>query len=852
MVFSNGLLFGASAEASGGGGSFDTTLIPNSIQLNGTDEKFQRNTSSWDRTTTGGKRCVMACWVQLCKIPLTANQGLMFLGDASSGSGGTNQVGLFFSYNVNPIEMDLYMYCNGKSFIPLMAFRDVGWYHILASFDLNLSGTNTGKLFVNGIEITETRSDQRSTFGGSFNNVDQQQVGAYVTSFFPGYIAQPVMLQNHSIQNGDVAVTDFLDSFTFGTNGSQFVPKTNADIAALATSAGGNSFCLDFETTGGTDEANLGLDISDLGNNLVPPTGVMAASNQSTNTPSLVYPIFNPLSAVDSGDMTLAEGNLKVTPTVNQRTLFASMGVTTGAYYWEAKIDTFTADGGMFVGIGNGSFSNDNSFTSDNNYITSAIAIDTYSAKYFDHAANEDTTNLTGTNVFATNDIVGFAVDIDNGKFWIAKNNTWADGVTPSINGSGASSLSWKNGGGPWFPMISRGGSFSDPYHFRFASGDFSHTAPSGFKEWKSSNLTAPDNQGIDFFNTVAYTGNGGTNAITGTGFQPDLVAIKSKTAASPNDWGVYDAVRGTEKQLSFNQPANGGTASEQAKSTGLTTFGSDGFTVGTLSELNTSSANFAAYQWLGQNGTTSIGASGSRLASTVSVSAAGNFSIVSWEGSGANATVGHGLSVAPELVFYKNRETADGWVVYCEHLSSNTHFLLIDDVAESNTDGATYFNSAGPTASVLNLGSNTASGASDKATNKAPAVSGDKNMIAYCFASIAGVCKVGVYEGDSLIDGPYVPLGFTPAAIIWKNIDSTAQWPIVDNTNNTSGNPLGNWLLLDSNGTIGPSGSFDVDFLADAFKPRLNSSGNNQNTIIYLAMADIGGNGTLPPIYGR
>ena len=847
MVFSNGLLFGASADAGGGGGGFDTTLIPNSIQLNGTDEKFSRNTSSWDTTTAGGKRCVMACWVQLCKIPLTANQGFMFLG-GTSGSG-TDQVGLFFSYDVNPIEMDLYMYCNGKSFIPLMAFRDVGWYHILASYDLNETGTDTGKLFVNGIEITETRSDQRSAFGSSFNSVTLQQVGGMATSFFPGYIAQPVMLQNHSIQNSDVAITDFLDSFTFGTNGSQFVPKTNADIAALATSAGGNSFCLDFETIGGTDEANLGLDISDNGNNLVPPTGVMAASNQSTNTPSLVYPIFNPLSAVDSGDMTLAEGNLQVTPTVDQRTLFASMGVTTGAYYWEAKIDTYTSGGGMFVGIGNGSFSNDNNFMADNDYITSAIAIDTFSGKYFDHAANEDTTNLTGTNVFATNDIVGFAVDIDNGKFWIAKNNTWADGVTPSINGSGASSLSWKVGGGPWFPMISRGGSFSDPYHFRFASGDFSHTAPSGFKEWKSSNLTAPANQGIDFFNTVAYTGNGGTNAITGTGFQPDLVAIKSKSAASPDDWGVYDAVRGTEKQLSFNQPANGGTttAIEQPESTGLTTFGSDGFTVGALSELNTSSANFAAYQWLGQNGTTAIGASSPRLASTVSVSAAGNFSIVSWEGSGGNATVGHGLSVAPELVFYKNRETADGWVVYCEHLSSNTHFLLIDDVAESNTDGATYFNSTAPNASVLSVGSNVA-------VNKAPAVGGDKNMIAYCFASIAGVCKVGVYEGDSLIDGPYVPLGFTPAAIFWKNIEATTQWPIVDNTNNApaSGNPFVNWLLLDSNGTIGGSGSYNVDFLADAFKPRLSTSGYNQNTIIYLAMADIGGNGTLPPIYGR
>ena len=80
MVFSNSLLLGASGEAASGGGGFDTTLIPNSIQLNGTDERFSRNTSSPSTT-----KLIMACWVQLCKIPLSANQGLMFQGNASGG-----------------------------------------------------------------------------------------------------------------------------------------------------------------------------------------------------------------------------------------------------------------------------------------------------------------------------------------------------------------------------------------------------------------------------------------------------------------------------------------------------------------------------------------------------------------------------------------------------------------------------------------------------------------------------------------------------------------------------------------------------------------------------------------------
>ena len=842
MVFSNGLLFGASADAGGGGGGFDTTLIPNSIQLNGTDEKFSRNTSSWDTTTAGGKRCVMACWVQLCKIPLTANQGFMFLG-GTSGSG-TDQVGLFFSYDVNPIEMDLYMYCNGKSFIPLMAFRDVGWYHILASYDLNETGTDKGKLFVNGIEITENFKDERSSFGSSFTNVTVQEVGGFAGgSSFPGYIAQPVMLQNASIQDSDVAITDFVDAFTFGTNGSQFVPKADADIAALATSAGGNSFCLDFTDSTGTNAVNLGLDISDRDNDLTPEN--MAAGNQSTNTPSKVYAIMDVLkqSGGDSSTIAFSNGNLTVTGSGgDDGGIFSTLPLaTTGTTEFQA---TFNNGDGV-VGI----CCYDNLLASassaSNNVINGSSS--PYNAAYgYKEDGNKvvvlssgATTSSQG-DALTTNSVVTVRYNADDNEITFLKDNV--------AQGSAVSTVANLT----YYAFIARESNYNITMHFE--EGKFPNTIGTGNKTLSSSKLGTPANQGIDFFNVVGYTGNGSTNNITGTGFQPDLVAIKSKTNASPNDWGVYDAVRGTEKQLSFNQPANSGTASEEAESTGLTAFGSDGFSIGALAEINTSSATFAAYQWLGQNGTTSIGASGSRLASTVSVSAAGNFSIVSWEGSGANATVGHGLSVAPELVFYKNRETADNWVVYCNHLSSDDHFLLLDDVAESNTDGSTYFNSDGPTASVLNLGSNTASGASDKATNKAPGTSGDKNMIAYCFASIAGVCKVGVYEGNNNIIGPYVSLGFTPATIIWKNIDATTQWPIVDNNTNStnSGNPFVNWMLVDSNGTRGGSGSYDVDFLADGFKPRLTSNGYNQNTVIYLAMADIGGNGTLPPIYGR
>ena len=726
--------------------------------------------------------------------------------------------------------MDLYFYCNGKRASPRMAFRDTGWYHILASFDLGQSGTAKGKLFINGIEITDYQSDARSTFGTSFNSTATQQVGGMATAFFPGSIAQPVMLDGQSVQDGDVAITDFVDAFTFGTNGSQFVPKANADIGALATTAGGNSFCLDFETTGGTSEANLGLDISDNSNNLTPDG--MAASNQSTNTPSKVYAMMDPLKNDGGSNSTINFSNNNLTVTGSSGSDGGTFSTLPLATSGTTEFQSTWNNGDGIVGIA--CYDNLVAVSNPTNNVVHGVATN-YNASY---GYQEDGDNIITTSSGMSRSSQGDAMT--NGSVLTVRYNADDNELTflvdNVVQGSAVSTVA----GLTYYAFACRRNNYDITMHFE--EGDFPHTIGSGNKTLSSADLAAPDKQGIDFFNTVAYTGNGGTKAVTGTGFQPDLVAIKSKSAASPNDWGVYDAVRGTTKQLSFNLPANTGDADEQTESTGLTAFGTDGFTLGALAELNTNTATFAAYQWLGQNGTTSIGSGTGKLASTVSVAEAGNFSIVSWSGSGSNTTVGHGLSVAPELVFYKNRDTTDNWVIYCDHLSSDDHFLLMDDVAESNSSGSTMFNSTAPTASVLSVGSN-------NATNK----SGD-NMIAYCFASIAGVCKIGVYEGNSNADGPYVSLGFTPAAIIWKNIDSTTQWPILDNTNNApaSGNPFVNWLLLDSNGTIGGSGSFDVDFLADGFKPRLSTSSYNNNTVIYLAMADIGGNGTLPPIYGK
>ena len=126
-------------------------------------------------------------------------------------------------------------------------------------------------------------------------------------------------------------------------------------------------------------------------------------------------------------------------------------------------------------------------------------------------------------------------------------------------------------------------------------------------------------NKPSDYFNTKLYTGNGSTQSITGVGFQPDFVWCKTRSIDKNHN--LFDAVRGVQKRLITNA-----TNAEDTIS-GVTSFDSDGFSIGDNTNMNTSSATHVAWNWLGANGT-SANTDGS-ISSTVSASATSGFSIV-------------------------------------------------------------------------------------------------------------------------------------------------------------------------------------------------------------------------------
>jgi len=318
-----------------------------------------------------------------------------------------------------------------------------------------------------------------------------------------------------------------------------------------------------------------------------------------------------------------------------------------------------------------------------------------------------------------------------------------------------------------------------------------------------------------DYFNTVLYTGTGSSNSVTGVGFQPDWVWLKKRN--STGNHFIYDAVRGVQQTIYADA-----TSAEATQSQGLTAFGTDGFTVGTNSNINGSSNTNVSWNWLAANGTASNSDGGT--SSTVSVNTTAGLSIVGWAGAGSATTVGHGLGVAPKVVLVKNRSEVYGWQMYHESLGNGKYVSINSSDAAATSSQS--WNDTSPTSSVFSVG---ASDSNNKSGN---------NIIAYCFAEKQGYSKLGQYEGNANADGTFVYTGFKPAVVIVKNIDAAENWIIFDNKR--PGYNLTDALLKPNLNNAESTSGVKFDLLSNGFKARVSDAeGNSSATFIYLAFAE-------------
>ena len=321
-----------------------------------------------------------------------------------------------------------------------------------------------------------------------------------------------------------------------------------------------------------------------------------------------------------------------------------------------------------------------------------------------------------------------------------------------------------------------------------------------------------------DYFNTVLYSGDGGTQSVTGVGFQPDWSWLKCRSTAYHHR--LFDVVRGAGKNLRSDT-----TDAEQTVDEGITAFNSNGFSVkqGSTLEYNASGQTYVSWNWKA-GGSASSNSNGS-ITSSVSANTDAGFSIVSFTGNAtAGATIGHGLNSVPSLILTKNRDSAYNWHLWTHAFSSYNDTIQLNTTAAKDT--GTLLNNTAPTSSLITLGNSAVLNAS-----------GEK-IIAYVFAEKQGYSKFGSYTGNGNADGTFVYTGFKPAWIMVKITSGTSNWRIFDNKRigyNVDNNPLYP-NVTNTEGT-----EDNIDILSNGFKWRttdgaLNGSGSSY---IYMAFAE-------------
>jgi hypothetical protein len=336
-----------------------------------------------------------------------------------------------------------------------------------------------------------------------------------------------------------------------------------------------------------------------------------------------------------------------------------------------------------------------------------------------------------------------------------------------------------------------------------------------------------------DYFNTVLYTGNGTDNhAITGVGFQPDFIWIKARSSAKEHR--LQNAVSGITNHVRSNA-----TNAESAGS--VKTADSDGFTLGTGASWNENSTTYASWNWLAANGTAS-NTDGS-ITSTVSASTTAGFSIMSYTGTGANATIGHGLGAAPAMIIIKNLGATQGWCIFHEDIGA-TKFLSLNST-DAQVTASDRFNDTSPTSSVFSVGTH-----ADTNGNSA-------TYIAYCFAEKKGYSKIGNFTGNgSASDGTFVYLGFRPAWVMIKRTSDTGGWEMYDSKRDGF-NPKVHGVTANTSNAEDNTDDL-LDLLSNGFKLYHDGSGLNANgsTYIYMAFAEnpfvANDSGTAVPVVAR
>ena len=396
-------------------------------------------------TPTLGTKFTYSCWVK--RSALGSAQTI-----ASMWSDSSTHIVLRFD-----LQDNLSFYATQSSTYPLeletnAVFRDTSaWYHIVAKVDTTQStSSDRCKLYVNGSEQTSlsasTYPSQDSTFTANASGTTHYVGGRGDGSYWDGLITHAHFTDGYAYDASDFGETD-------STSGI-WKPKT-----APSVTYGTNGFFLKMENSGA-----MGTDSSGNSNTFT----VNGTLTQNVDTPSNNFATLNTLQGAIASGLTLINGNLTIDGNTGTawRSLPATLGVSTGKWYYEVKVKNLADN----VRIGlvdvdqaqqlNGYFNNLSRGYAYNN----------------DGQKSNNNSSASYGNSYTTNDIIGIAMDLDNGKLYFSKNGTYQNSGDPTSGSTGTGSAYDISSGYTYAPCVATYQP-TDKLECNFGQGYFGTTA---------------------------------------------------------------------------------------------------------------------------------------------------------------------------------------------------------------------------------------------------------------------------------------------------------------------------------------------------------------------------------------
>lgn len=788
----------------GAGGSSGKYKIKNSLRLRSSSSAYLNRTPSLSNR-------LKWTWSGWCKKSSNGVYLPLFVAESDTNNSMwcTFRDGDTLQINNRIAAVDHYMITNA-------VYRDPSaHYHVVFVWDsANATEADRAIIYVNGV---------RQSIGSTvaFSSSESSQVNAAVSHkiggpstamgsvYFSGYLSEVNFIDGQALTPSYFGKSDI--------NGV-WVPKK------YTGSYGSNGFYVNFSD--GTSLTTLGYDTSGNSNNWTCNNVSLTAGvtyDLMTDTPTNNYSTLNPLSPTNLA-WSFYDSNLQSSLPAGANAwtkVFSSMALSSGKFYCEVDFTTDAAAGEWgYLGI--------KSITG-NTASSAGAGNDSDEWVFVDNGYKRTGGSSVAYGVSQGSSYqIRMALDLDNGKVWWGDSSGWFGSGDPAAGTNAA----YTGLSGTFYIMGSlyRSTGTAQTLKFNFGQRPFTNTPPVGFTSVCTRNMQYVSiSNPSKHFNIVGWGGDNTnkwqTNA---TSFNADLCWIKNRTAAYGNI--LIDIVRGNNNGLRSNS-----TAVEDAGTTGVLIGGYGSYTAypgqvytNGVNELNATGNNYINWRWKA-NGAGSSNTDGS-ITSTVSANQTAGFSVVTFTGTGANATVGHGLGVAPKLIIAKSRNSAENWRV--GHNSIGWTEVLNLNLNDAKTTTVIVWNNTTPSSSVFNVGT---------------AFSNGGTYVAYCFTEVLGYSKFGSYIGNASTDGVFVWCGFRPRFLMLKRTGAAEAWGILDTARDTYNSNTDQRLY--PNVPDVEYGTGDVlDIVSNGFKFR-SANFNSADTYIFAAFAEhpFGGKNVSP-----